>query len=113
MNNQFKHASTESPIVSSNWGTLDKQQLKSDIYKTINAYSSKFEMIELLEIKNDGQVIVNFRSPVGADNRGGLLLDLEELLKREFDQGITVWLEPLGDKNSLRNLRGIEVKKHE
>ena len=113
MNNFFKHASTPSPELSSDWNFLDKDQLKSNMYKSMNTYSSKYEMIELLEIKNDGQVIVNFRSPVGADSRGGLLLDLEELLKREFDQGITVWLEPLGDKNSLRNLRGIEVKKHE
>jgi hypothetical protein len=107
------HASTASPEVSSDWIFLDKNQLKTNMYSTMNSYSSKYEMIEVLEIKNDGQIIVNFRSPVGADKRGGLLLDLEELLKREFDQGITVWLEPLGDKNSLRNLRGIEVKKHE
>jgi hypothetical protein len=37
-------------------------------------------------------------------------LDLEELFKKSVDQGITVWGEALGDKNSLRNLRGIEVK---
>ena len=27
-----------------------------------------------------------------------------------IDNGITVWLEPVGDKSKLRNLRGIEIK---
>jgi hypothetical protein len=31
-------------------------------------------------------------------------------LKAHIDDALTVWLEPLGDRNSLRNLRGIEVK---
>jgi hypothetical protein len=55
-------------------------------------------------------VIIRFTEPVDVSKRGLLLLDLEEALKREIDQGITVWVEALGDKNSLRNLRGIEVK---
>ena len=35
---------------------------------------------------------------------------LEEDLKLNIDKGLTVWCEPLGDKNSLRNLRGIKIK---
>ena len=42
--------------------------------------------------------------------RGPLLLDFEVFLKEAIDPGLVVWLEPLGDRNSLRNLRGIEVK---
>jgi hypothetical protein len=45
-----------------------------------------------------------------ASVRGSLLLDFEECIKKNIDQGLTVWGEALGDKNSLRNLRGIEVK---
>jgi len=44
-----------------------------------------------------------------ASERGPFLLDLEDYL-REIDQALVVWLQPLGDRNSLRNLRGIEVK---
>jgi hypothetical protein len=60
--------------------------------------------------KGDGQVVVNLTESLPAGKRGQLLLDLEEFLKNEIDPGLTVWLEPLGDRNSLRNLRGIEVK---
>jgi hypothetical protein len=35
---------------------------------------------------------------------------LEDYLKESIDAGLVVWLEPFGDRNSLRNLRGIEVK---
>ena len=41
--------------------------------------------------------------------RGPLLLDLEEKLKKNIDDGITVWFEPVGDKSKLRNLRGITI----
>ena len=37
------------------------------------------------------------------------MLDLEAVLKNELDNGITIWHIPIGDKNSLRNLRGIEI----
>ena len=35
---------------------------------------------------------------------------MEGLLKSKIDQGITIWLEPVGDKSKLRNLRGITFK---
>ena len=63
-----------------------------------------------VEAKPDGQVIIRLLEPVPADKRGTLLLDLEAFLKESIDPGLAVWLEPLGDHNSLRNLRGIEVK---
>lgn len=60
--------------------------------------------------KPDGQIIVGLAVPMPPGKRGPLLLDLEAFLKQSIDPGLVVWLEPLGDKNSLRNLRGIEVK---
>jgi len=66
--------------------------------------------LDIAEVRDDGQVILRFTRPVDADRRGGLLLDLEDRLKSRIDQGLTVWLEPLGDRNSLRRLRGIEVR---
>jgi precorrin-3B methylase len=80
--------------------------VKEILEKNKKKFNSK---IEILEAKIDGQIIVNFIEPVGSASRGTILLDLEELLKSKVDVGLTVWLEPLGDKNSLRNLRGIEV----
>lgn len=69
------------------------------------------EKVEIVEAKRDGQVIVKFIETFGPELRGTILLDLEEYLKKRVDLGLTVWLEPMEDRNTLRNLRGIEVKK--
>ena len=42
-----------------------------------------------------------------------MLLELEEMLKNFVDKSITIWLEPVGDKSKLRNLRGIKFKEEE
>ena len=42
------------------------------------------------------------------NKRGLFLLELEERLKSAIDKGITIWLEPVGDKSKLRQLRGIK-----
>ena len=31
-------------------------------------------------------------------------------MKESVDNAITIWLEPVGDKSKLRNLRGIKIK---
>ncbi len=60
--------------------------------------------------KADGQVTFTLKRELNVTVRGGLLLDAEQWLKSELDKGITVWLEPMGDRSSLRKLRGVEVK---
>ena len=42
--------------------------------------------------------------------RGILLLEVEKILKEKIDEALMIWLEPVGDKSKLRNLRGIEIK---
>jgi hypothetical protein len=74
---------------------------------------SEFAMDGILTVtstKQDGQVIVSLLSPLSPGIRGTTLLDIEDYLKHKIDPGLVIWLEPLGDRNSLRNLRGIEVK---
>jgi hypothetical protein len=61
-------------------------------------------------VEKSGEVFTSFLNPLSARDRGTFLLDLESLLKASIEESITVWCEPLGDKNSLRNLRGIEIK---
>jgi hypothetical protein len=46
--------------------------------------------------------------PLSAHERGEALLNLEDELCK-IDPSIRVWHTPLGDKNSLRNLRGISL----
>ena len=57
-----------------------------------------------------GQVLVTLDGKFSASERGVYLLDFERYLKDNIDQGINVWCETIGDKNSLRNLRGIQIK---
>jgi len=69
----------------------------------------QFVNINIVKVSDFGSVYVSFTDPVGPSKRGTLLLDLEELLKSEVDIGLNVWCQPIGDRNSLRNLRGIEI----
>lgn len=66
--------------------------------------------VEVKEARADGQIIVHLTCDLPANVRGTLLLNIEALLKREIDGALVVWLESKGDKNPLRNLRGIEIK---
>lgn len=99
------------PIPSTAWIGLSESQRIEKINMAINQKNVTYGK-ELLVIaaKNNGEVVVRMLNPLTASVRGTLLLDFEEFLKKEIDQGLTAWGEALGDKNSLRNLRGIEVK---
>ncbi|WP_156302385.1 hypothetical protein [Methylogaea oryzae] len=55
-------------------------------------------------------MIVGLLQPLSAGERGTLLLDLEAFLKETVEPSLAVWLEPLGDRSSLRNLRGMGGK---
>ena len=111
MNINLSHASTATPVPHVNWSMMSDDERLGAIRGTLAAHSSEVgSNLVVASTKQDGQVIFSFNEPVGASRRGTILLDLEELLKVTVDPGLTVWLEPLGDRNSLRNLRGIEVK---
>lgn len=60
--------------------------------------------------QDNGHVIVRIEDNIPASERGLFLLDLEQKLKNEIDKGLTLWLEPVGDKSKLRQLRGVTVK---
>ena len=80
------------------------------IPKIPDKFQSKVELINTEQMK-DGliYVYVNFITKVSPKERGTLLLDLEDELFQK-DQKYRVWHIALGDKNSLRNLRGIKIK---
>lgn len=66
--------------------------------------------IEIIRTMPNGHIILSLTKPMTAAQRGARLLELEGRLKRFVEPGLTVWLEPKGDRNTLRHLRGIEVK---
>ena len=73
-------------------------------------FKSRIELIKTEHLQNGLiYIYVNFISKVSPKDRGTLLLDLEDEFFQK-DQRIRVWHIPLGDKNSLRNLRGIKIK---
>ena len=57
-------------------------------------------------------VYVEFNSSnkLSIAERGEYLMKLESELIEKFDSKIRVWHVPIGDKNSLRNLRGVTIK---
>lgn len=106
--NTKENAEADTPKPSSIWvaKTLDQK------FKIIDNISGDFaNKLYVTEVQDSGQVIVSLKESATPADRGDLLMDFEEHLKANVDGALTVWLEPLGDRNSLRNLRGIEVKK--
>ena len=112
MSKKIFYPEVDSLNPSTNWLGLSEAQRIEKINQAINQKNTKFSK-ELLVVaaKNNGEVVVRMFNALTASVRGPLLLYFEEFIKKEIDQGLTVWGEALGDKNSLRNLRGIEVKK--
>lgn len=111
MSSNLCYAHTETPTPGQAWCRLPddaRLSLTNNTMATSAEFSNK--ILTAVETKLDGQVIIRLMEPVPADKRGSLLFDLEAFLKESIDPGLVVWLEPFGDRSSLRNLRGIEVK---
>jgi len=105
------YADVETPVPAATWTALDERQRVDQIVGKLAAGPAQFlSQIEIITALADGQVIVLIKQSMSANQRGTLLLDLEAYLKETIGAALTVWLEPVGDRNSLRNLRGIEVK---
>jgi|LauGreDrversion4_1035100.scaffolds.fasta_scaffold753769_2 hypothetical protein len=111
MNNNLIFANSDTPTPGNDWLVLNDLQrlsLSKNILKlNMESYLDK---IEIISAKADGQVIVRLSNIVPADERGTLLLNIEEAFKNYLDKGIVVWLEALNDKSPLRRLRGIGIK---
>ena len=103
-----KFVNSTSPKVTDSWKVLEKNEKLARITAAMmnSDYDSFLVPTRALE---DGQIYFSIKQKLSAGERGPLLLKLEAFLKETLDPGITVWCEPIGDKNSLRNLRGIEI----
>jgi hypothetical protein len=101
-------AAAPTPTVSTNWANLENEFRLGLVNKVLQG-SKFFDLVAPTRTLSDGQVYFSFKKPLSSSDRGILLLDLELFLKENIDSGIVIWCEPIGDKNSLRNLRGIEI----
>jgi hypothetical protein len=97
-----------SAIPADDWQSLTMGKRIGLINKSIQDFSLSVD-INVVEANKGGQISVIINDELSAAERGPLLLDIENFLKLNVDNGITVWHAPLGDKSSLRKLRGIEV----
>lgn len=114
-NEMLKYADVETPSTGLEWRQLSDAKRLSRVKDVLRAGPENFnKLLSVKRAKEDGQIIVELlelnNEPLPASQRGTLLLDFEEFLKKGIDEGLVVWVEPLGDRNSLRNLRGVEVK---
>ncbi len=67
------------------------------------------DLIPTLDVQGDN-VTVSLPA-MSAGERGTLLMDLEDYLRSTGMPNAVVWHEAMGDRSSLRNLRGIEIKR--
>ena len=103
------YSSEETPFPREEWVSLspiERLKLVCSIFEQFEKYTN----LAVIDCKSNGEVFVELKNPLPSNQRGTLLLDAEWVLKKQVDEAITVWLEPLGDKSTLRNLRGIKVK---
>ena len=97
----------ETPKPSEKWKKLSKFSRIEMIAKELKK-NELYSGFEVVEAPDNGQIVLKIEQAIPAKERGILLLELEEKLKSALDKGISVWLEPVGDKSKLRNLRGIK-----
>jgi hypothetical protein len=69
-----------------------------------------YQKIQVTEATDEGHVTLRIEENIPSNERGLFLMTLEEKLKKLVDIGLTIWLEPVGDKSKLRNLRGVQIK---
>lgn len=103
----LRHARTSTTVPGQGWRQLSDAERLELVIRNMPADAKE---IVAVAAKPDGQIIVSLTAPMPASRRGTMLFDVEAHLHETIDPGLVVWLEPLGDRNSLRNLRGIEVK---
>jgi len=97
------------PIVSLDWKKKSNKQ-RIDLISLLLINNSNFQIFQVMKTFDDGKIIIKINENLTAGDRGDLLMDLEEFLKKNVDNAVTVWCEPIDDKNKLRLLRGIKVK---
>lgn len=103
------YADIDSPETSLEWRQIDSDHRVKQVADFISS-QTRFAKLKVTRALPDGQVFVELLEPLAPAVRGSLLLDFETELKTSVDQGLVVWCEPLGDKSTLRNLRGIEIR---
>lgn len=94
---------------SPSWQLLSRANQLSKIRTSVDSHAQFGRVVEVVDVGVGSQVAVDLKGSFSASQRGTLLLDLEAFLKESLDKGISIWCRPIGDKSSLRKLRGITI----
>lgn len=105
----LEFADADSPTVGAVWSQASDASRLDRVNRSLRE-NLNFEALEAVDARLDGQVFLSLLRPLRASERGVLLRDAETHLKARVDAGVVVWCQPIGDKNSLRRLRGVELK---
>jgi len=97
------------PKTKNDWKNL-KISNRENLIKKIFEENPIYSDFEVVETPDNGQIVIRIEKIIPANERGLILLNLEEKLKKNIDDGLTIWCEPVGDKSKLRKLRGIQIK---
>jgi hypothetical protein len=90
---------------------MDDTQRFNMIESTLNKINQNWsEKFNLVSARENGFVVLEFKNSIPVSERSDYLLEIEKKLCQFVDPAITLWIAPVGDKSSLRKLRGIEVK---
>ena len=90
------------------WAKLENAKRIEIIQDILDSSKLEFNM-QILSAPDNGQVVLTTTDNLPPNIRGLFLLELEDMLKHRIDKGITLWLEPVGDKSKLRQLRGVTI----
>ena len=101
-----ENALSETPKTGDKWKNLSEKERIDSLKSVLNA-EEVYKSFKVKAAKNDGQVSLKIEDSLPVDVRGLFLLQLEKKFKTLIDKGISLWLEPVGDKNKLRKLRGV------
>jgi len=99
------------PNPSDNWVSFSEEEKLNKIRAVLSEFDREWiDKYDVSSARDNGFVVLEFKKSIPVDVRSKYLLDLESLLCNRIESCITIWIAPVGDKSSLRNLRGIEVK---
>ena len=102
------YSKSKTPTPNEDWLNKSEEDRKIIITSELKK-SELYKDFEVFKASNNGQVVLKIERIINGNERGLLLLELEERLKSKIDKGITVWCETVGDKSKLRKLRGIKI----
>tara|TARA_Y100000590_G_scaffold457581_1_gene610527 strand:- start:24456 stop:24779 length:324 start_codon:yes stop_codon:yes gene_type:complete len=105
MKKNFSKVNT--PETSDDWKKKTIKNRLEIIYQELKK-NNLYKDFKVIDVPDNGQIVLKIEKKIPANKRGLFLLELEERLKSAIDKGITIWLEPVGDKSKLRQLRGIK-----